>query len=75
MRLEGNRGEAVSTKVPRLDSCIRVIEITSNPMAHGGQTETFKFEFQSNIMTKQKEMENKTVPKITMTSVVQLLRG
>ena len=28
-------------------------------MAHDGQTETFKFEFQTNIMTKQKEMENK----------------
>ena len=44
-------------------------------MAHAGQTETLKFEFQIKIMTKQKEMENKTVPKITMTYVVQLLRG
>ena len=44
-------------------------------MAHGGQTETFKFEFQTNIMTKQKEMETKRVPKITVTYVVQLLRG
>ena len=45
--------------------------VASDPMAHDGQTETFKFEFQTNIMTKQKEMENKTVPKITMTYVVR----
>ena len=38
----GQSREAVTTKVLRLDSCIRFNEVIFNRMAQGGKTEIFK---------------------------------